>query len=51
MHFFDFEFIKIDNNFELKKKANFQHSKQVKIPKTSEKKGNKVNSQKIKMVL
>jgi hypothetical protein len=32
----------------LKKKANFQHSKEVKIPKRTEKELNKVNSPKIK---
>ena len=51
VHFFHFLFVNIDKKFMLKKKANFQHSNEVKIPKTTGKKRNKVNSQKIEMVL
>ena len=43
--------MKIDKNFMLKNKESFWHSDEVKIPKTKEKKWNKVNSQKIKMLL
>ena len=51
IHFFNFQFEKKYKTFLLKKKVNLQHSNEVKIPKTTGKKRNKVNSQKIEMVL
>ena len=39
------------NIFVFKKKIKFIHSYKVKIPKTKEKNGKKVNSQKLKLLL